>query len=127
VESSEDVIMGKTPDGTITSWNRSAERLYGYTAAETIRQPITLLCSPGVPDEIPQILEHLVRGEHIEQYETQRLRKDGTCVDVSLTISPIRDPSGRIIGVSKIARDIEEELREPSPASQEVIRTRLPR
>jgi PAS domain S-box-containing protein len=118
VESSEDAIIGKTLDGTITSWNRSAERLYGYTVAEAIGQPITLLCSPDVPDEISQILERLVRGERIEQYETQRLRKDGTCVDVSLTISPIRDPSGRIIGASKIARDITERTRAEQAVQQ---------
>jgi PAS domain S-box-containing protein len=111
VDSSEDAIIGKTLDGTITSWNRSAERLYGYTAAEAIGQPITLLCPSDVPDEIPKFLERLARGERIEHYETQRLRKDGSRVDVSLTISPIRDPSGRTIGASKITRGITESKR----------------
>jgi PAS domain S-box-containing protein len=106
VESSDDAIIGKTLDGTITSWNRGAERLYGYTAAEMIGQPITLLCPPDIPDEIPRILARLSRGERIEHYETQRLCKDGTRVDVALTISPFRDSTGRIIGASKIARDI---------------------
>jgi PAS domain S-box-containing protein len=111
VDSSEDAIISKTLDGTITSWNRSAERLYGYTAQEVIGQPITLLCPPDIPDEIPRILQRLARGERIEHYETQRLRKDGSRVDVSLTISPIHDPSGRIIGASKITRDITERKR----------------
>jgi PAS domain S-box-containing protein len=106
VESSDDAIIGKTLEGTITSWNRGAARLYGYTAAEAIGQPITLLGSPDVPDEIPRLLERLSRGEHIEHYETQRVCKDGTRIDVSLTISPIQDSTGRVIGASKIARDI---------------------
>jgi two-component system NtrC family sensor kinase len=111
VESSADAIIGKTLDGIIMSWNRSAERLYGYTAAEAIGQPITRLSPPDIADEIPRLLERLARGERIEQYETQRLRKDGTRVDVSLTISPIRDPAGQIIGASTIARDITERRR----------------
>jgi PAS domain S-box-containing protein len=106
VESSDDAIIGKTLDGIITSWNRGAERLYGYTAAEVIGQPITLLCPPDVPDEMPRLLERLARGEHIKHYETQRLCRDGTRVDVSLTISPIRNDAGQIIGASKIAHDI---------------------
>ena len=111
VESSEDAIIGKTLDGRITSWNRSAEHLYGYTAAEALEQPIALLCPPEMPDEIPVLLERLARGERIAHYETQRVRKDGTRLDVALTISPIRDRTGRIIGASKIARDITERKR----------------
>jgi PAS domain S-box-containing protein len=106
VDASEDAIIGKTLEGIITSWNRGAERLYGYTAAEAIGQSITFLIPPDIPDELPQILERLQRGERIEQYETQRVRKDGTRLDVALTISPIRDGQGRIIGAAKIARDI---------------------
>jgi PAS domain S-box-containing protein len=111
VESSEDAIIGKTLDGRITSWNRSAEHLYGYTAAEALGQPITLLCPPEVPDEIPALLERLARGERVTHYETQRVRKDGTRLDVALTISPIRAPTGQIIGASKIARDVTERKR----------------
>jgi PAS domain S-box-containing protein len=118
VDSSEDAIIGKTLDGTITSWNRSAERLYGYTAAEAIGQPISLLCPFDISDEIPHILERLRRGERLEHYETQRLRKDGSRVDVSLTISPIHDPSGQIIGASKIARDITEPRRAQQAVQQ---------
>ncbi len=106
IESSDDAIIGKTLEGIITSWNRGAERLYGYTAAEVLGKPIAFLVPPDSPDEIPQILERLKRGERIDHYETRRLHKEGTQLDVSLTISPIRDASGRIIGASKIARDI---------------------
>jgi PAS domain S-box-containing protein/excisionase family DNA binding protein len=108
VESSHDAIIGKTLDGIITSWNPAAERMYGYTAAEAVGQPITLICPSNQVDEIPKILERLKRGERIEHYETVRRRKDGRLLHVSLTISPIRDRSGRIIGASKIARDITE-------------------
>src|SRR5205809_4281572 len=111
VESSDDAIIGKTLDGRITSWNRGAERLYGYTAAEALGQSITLLIPPGLPDELPGILERLMRGERIEHYETQRVCKDGTHIEVSLTISPIRDSTGRIIGASKIARNITDRKR----------------
>jgi len=111
VDSSDDAIIGKTLEGRITSWNRGAERLYGYTAADVLGQPIALLIPPDMPDELPAILERLRRGERIEHYETQRLRKDGTRREVSLTISPIRDSAGRIIGASKIARDITDRKR----------------
>jgi PAS domain S-box-containing protein len=111
VESSDDAIIGQTLDGRITSWNRGAEYLYGYTASEAIGQSIALLCPPEISDEIPALLERLARGERIAHYETQRVRKDGTRLDVSLTISPIRESTGRIVGVSKIARDITERKR----------------
>jgi PAS domain S-box-containing protein len=104
VESSEDTILGTTLEGRITSRNRGTERLYGYTAAETMGQPLALLCPPEIPDESPQLLARLQHGEHIVHYETQRLRKDRTRRDVSL--SPIRDETGRLIGASKIARDV---------------------
>ena len=106
VDSSEDAIIGQTLEGVITSWNQGAERLYGYTAAEMLGQPLALLIPPDAPDELPQLLARLQRGERIAQYETQRVRKDGTPLHVSLTISPIRDHTGRIVGASKIARDI---------------------
>ena len=106
VDSSDDAIIGQTLEGVITSWNHGAERLYGYTAAEAIGQPIGILVPPIWLDEIPQILARLKQGECVDHYETQRVRKDGTHLDVSLTISPIRDSTGRVIGASKIARDI---------------------
>jgi PAS domain S-box-containing protein len=108
VDSSEDAIIGQTLEGIITSWNRGDERLYGYTVSEVLGQSTTLLCPPDLPNESPQILARLQRGERIVHYETQRQRKNGTRLDVSLTISPIRDSAGRIIGASKIARDITE-------------------
>jgi len=106
VESSDDAIISKTLEGIITSWNRAAERLYGYTAAEMIGQPIARLIPPDLADDFPMIMTRLRRGECIEHYETQRLARDGTRIDVALTISPLRDHTGQIIGASKIARDI---------------------
>ena len=106
VDSSDDAIIGHTLEGIITSWNRGAERLYGYSPEEVIGQPLTLLVPPDLSDDLPHLLECLQRGERIDHYETQRLHKDSTRLKVSLTISPIRDSAGRIIGASKIARDI---------------------
>jgi PAS domain S-box-containing protein len=106
VESSDDAIIGKTLDGVVTSWNAGAERIFGHTAEEAIGRHISLLVPPRQRDEIPSILERIRRGERIASYETKRCRKDGTVIDVSLTISPIKDDAGRIIGVSKIARDV---------------------
>jgi PAS domain S-box-containing protein len=106
VDSSDDAIIGHTLEGIITSWNRGAEQLYGYSPEEVIGQPLTLLVPHDLSDDLPHLLERLQHGESIDHYETQRLHKDGTRLDVSLTISPIRDSAGRIIGASKIARDI---------------------
>jgi PAS domain S-box-containing protein len=111
VESSDDAIVSKTLDGIVTSWNRSAERLFGYAAAEMIGRPISLLAPAGREDEMPAILERIRRGERIERLETVRRRKDGSLVEVSLTISPIRDARGRLAGASKVARDITERRR----------------
>jgi PAS domain S-box-containing protein len=111
VESSDDAIVSKTLDGIVTSWNRSAERLFGYAAAEMIGRPIALLAPAGREDEMPAILERIRRGERIERLETVRRRKDGSLVEVSLTISPIRDARGRLAGASKVARDITERRR----------------
>ena len=106
VDSSEDAIIGKTLEGLITSWNQGAERMYGYTANEIIGQPIALLAPPDRPDEVPDILARLARGEAIENYETLRVRRDGQVIPVSLAILPLSDLSGAIIGASTIARDI---------------------
>ena len=111
VQSSEDAIIGKTLDGTITSWNPAAERLYGWTAAEVVGRPITMLVPPDRLTELGGSIDRLRRGERVSHHETVRVRKDGTRVDVSLTISPIRDAAGRLIGASKIARDITERKR----------------
>jgi PAS domain S-box-containing protein len=106
VDSSDDAIISKDLDGRITSWNRAAERLYGYTAAEAVGKSIFVVVPPDRRDEEKQILERLQRGERVDHFETTRRRKDGTVMNVSLTISPLRNNEGEIIGASKIARDI---------------------
>jgi PAS domain S-box-containing protein len=106
VESSDDAIVSKTLDGIIVSWNGGAERLFGYSAREAIGSPITLIIPPELREEELRILERLRRGERIDHFETVRVDKNGRRIDISLTISPIRDGSGRIIGSSKVARDI---------------------
>jgi PAS domain S-box-containing protein len=106
VESSDDAIISKDLNGIITSWNRAAEQLFGYTAEEAVGKFITLLIPPDRHNEEPIILERIRRGERIDHYETVRQRKDGSLLDISLTVSPIRDDLGNIIGASKIARDI---------------------
>ncbi len=111
VEGSNDAIIGKTLDGVITSWNKSAERIYGYLASEAIGRPIAILAPPELQDELRKILERIKRGESIEHLETTRLRKDGSQVSVSLTISPIKNNTGEITGASGIARDITEQKR----------------
>ena len=110
VESSADAMIGKTLDGVITSWNAGAERMYGFTAEEVVGRNIALLI-PEWRDELPGLLHRVSNGERIEQYETERLRKDGTIVDVSVTISPIRDRSGAIVGASTVTRNISERKR----------------
>jgi PAS domain S-box-containing protein len=111
VESSDDAIIGKNLDGIISSWNKSAERLFGYTAAEAIGQHITLIIPPERLDEESMIIEQLRRGQRVDHFETIRMRKDGTPLNISLTISPIRDSTGRVVGASKVARDITERRR----------------
>ncbi|HYH83261.1 MAG TPA: PAS domain S-box protein, partial [Longimicrobium sp.] len=111
VASSEDAIFSKALDGTVQSWNAGAERLYGYTAAEMVGSSITRLAPPGREDEIPAILARIARGERVSSFETVRLRRDGTPVEVLLAISPLPGPDGRVIGASTIARDITERKR----------------
>src|SRR5262245_3607419 len=106
VESADDAIISKTLDGIVTSWNRAAEQIFGYTAEEMIGQPITRIFPPENQDEEPAILARIRLGDRIEHYETRRVRKDGRIIDISLTVSPIRDQRGTIIGASKVARDI---------------------
>jgi PAS domain S-box-containing protein/diguanylate cyclase (GGDEF)-like protein len=111
VESSEDAIVGKTLDGLITSWNAGAVKLFGYEIEEAIGRPIALILPPERLDEEASILERLRRGERVTHFETERRRKDGSLVEVSLSISPILDSQGRVVGASKIARDITERKR----------------
>jgi PAS domain S-box-containing protein len=111
VDSSDDAIISKGLDGIITSWNKSAERLFGYTAEEVIGQSITILIPPDRLAEEPEIIARLKKGERVDHFETIRRRKDGSLIDISLTISPVRDVRGNIIGASKVARDITESKR----------------
>jgi PAS domain S-box-containing protein len=109
VESSDDVIVSKTLDGIITSWNRGAERVLGYTADEMIGQHVSKIMPPDVLEDTHKILGRIRRGEKVDHYETRRQRKDGQIIDVSLTVSPIRDATGKIVGASKIGRDISQQ------------------
>ncbi len=111
IESSGDAVIGKTLDGIITSWNRSAERLYGYMADEAIGRPITFLVPDGLSGEISGLLDRIRRGETVGPYETTRVRKGGERVQVSLTVSPILDDAGRVSGASAVARDITDRKR----------------
>src|SRR5262249_8852137 len=106
VDSTDDAIISKDLNGRILSWNAAAERLFGYKPEEIIGKSVQLLLPAGRADDFFSILDRVRRGERIAQYETIRKRKDGSLVEVSLTVSPIRDKSGKIIGASKIARDL---------------------
>ena len=118
VDSSNDAIIGKSLEGIVESWNPGAARLYGYSAAEVIGRHISLLAPPDRVDEPDRIIERIRRGELIAHFETVRVRKDGSSVDVSLAISPIRDSTGRIVGAATIARDITEQARARQAAEQ---------
>jgi PAS domain S-box-containing protein len=111
VDSSDDAIVSKNLEGIITSWNQGAQRIFGYTPEEVIGKPITILIPPDRQDEETTILARIGSGERIRHFETIRRRKDGTLFDVSLTVSPVRNRAGRIVGASKIARDITERKR----------------
>src|SRR5246127_2774211 len=111
VVSSDDAIISKTIEGRITSWNAGATRIFGYEASEMIGEPILRLIPPELHHEEKEILARLQRGERIDHYETVRVAKDGRRVDVSLTVSPLRDRSGRVVGASKVGRDITERKR----------------
>lgn len=130
VESSEDAIIGKSLAGMITSWNAGAEKIFGYSAAEMIGQSITQLLPDHAQNEEPEILAKIRRGERISNYDTQRLRKDGTLVDLSINVSPVRDSQGTLIGASHIARDIrdrkqiETELRQAKTAAEAANRAK---
>jgi PAS domain S-box-containing protein len=111
VESSQDAIFSKDVNGIITSWNAGAERLYGYTPEEVIGKSVSILAPPDHPDEVPQIMARLANGERIQQYRTQRIRKDGKRLTVALSISPLCDEHGRFVGASTIAQDVTAQLR----------------
>jgi len=127
VESSDDAIVGKTTEGIILTWNKAAERLFGYRAEEAVGRPITIVIPPDRLDEERRILANILRGERMTHYETVRMTRDGRRFHVSLTISPIRDASGRIVGASKVARDIsaqkkaEQDLREADRKKDEFL------
>lgn len=106
VESSDDAIISKDLNGIVTSWNQGAERIFGYTAAEMVGKPLSILMAPDRLDEMPRILDKIRGGDRVRHYETRRRRKDGLLIDVALTVSPVRNAAGRIVGASKIARDI---------------------
>jgi PAS domain S-box-containing protein len=109
VESTDDAIIGKTLEGVITSWNPAAERIYGYSKQEVIGHPISLLLPPGTSNDIPDLMKRIQQGERISHYETIRRKKNGERITVSLTISPIKDETGMIVGASTIARDVTEQ------------------
>lgn len=111
VESSDDAIISKTLDGMIVTWNEGATRTFGFSPEEAIGRPITILIPPDRLDEEPAILARLRQGERIDHFETVRRRKDGTLIDISLTVSPVRNAAGEIVGASKIARDISQQKR----------------
>lgn len=129
VESSDDAIVSKDLKGIITSWNAGAQRIFGYTAEEAVGRPVSMLAPPDRLDEMPQILSKIKMGQRVEHYETRRRTKSGRVIDVALTVSPIHDSEGRIVGASKIARDIterriaEEERAVLLPREQEARRT----
>ncbi len=116
VDSSEDAVISESVDGLITRWNRGAQKIYGYSAEEMLGKRVTLLAPPGREDEVPRLLARLRQGEHIEHFETVRRRKDGRDIDVSITVSPIYDSLGNMVGTSKVARDISERKRLESAA-----------
>jgi PAS domain S-box-containing protein len=122
IDSSDDAIVGKTLEGIITSWNRGAEQMFGYSAAEAIGHHITLIIPPELHAEEDDVLAHLRRGEKIDHFETVRQTKDGRRLNISLTVSPIRDGHGRIIGASKVARDITARKRADEEREQLIAR-----
>lgn len=131
VESSDDAILGKTLDGTVVSWNQGAARMYGYPSDEIVGRPISVLVPQERQDELSHFFKKIAQGEHIERYETVRIRKDGTRLEVSITVSPIKDTSGNIVGASTIARDItnqkkaEETLRMANAYNRSLIEASL--
>jgi PAS domain S-box-containing protein len=127
VEASDDAIIGKTLDATIVSWNKGAEKIYGYKSKEILGQSISVLIPPGQPDELPAIMKRLQRGQYIQSYETTRVHKDGHAIDVSVTISPVKNKAGKVVGGAVVARDITEHKQAESALrlSEERLRVAL--
>ncbi|MGH9646302.1 MAG: PAS domain S-box protein [Bryobacteraceae bacterium] len=125
VESSNDAIISKDLNGTITSWNRAAERIFGYSPEEAIGRPISMIAAPERVDEMPGILERIRNGERIGHYETVRQARDGRRLHISLTVSPVRNREGQIVGASKVARDITEQVRVRTQLAEERERLRV--
>ena len=124
VESSDDAIWSKNLEGTITSWNRGAEKLYSYAASEIIGQQVTILASADRQDEIAGIMEKVARGESVDHLETVRVTKDGRRIDVSVTVSPIKDVYGKFVGAATIARDITASKKGPGRSNRTAGGTR---
>ncbi len=124
VECSSDAIIGKTIDGIVTSWNPGAEAIYGYSAQEIVGHPVSIVIPPDRRDEYETILEKIRHGQRISQYETERLRKDGQIVSVSLSVSPVKDKAGNLVGVSTITRDITERKRTEAALQESEARFR---
>ena len=120
VESSDDAIITKNSNGIITSWNSGAERIYGYRAVEVIGRPVSILIPPGHSDEVPAILERIQHGESIHHYETVRARRDGELIHVSVSISPVKDEAGVVVGASTVARDITAEVADRRGAQEKL-------
>jgi PAS domain S-box-containing protein len=127
VDASDDAIIGKTADGTIVSWNTGAEKVYGYKSEEALGRSISILIPPDHPDELPEIMTRLRRGEHIATFETTRIHKDGHPIDVSVTISPVKGRGGVVVGATAVARDItkQKETEEALRISEERFRVAL--
>ena len=119
VEYSRDAIISESLDGVIITWNRGAEAIFGYTAEEAVGQPIVMLAWPGYEDDMRELLRRIGREDAVERYETLRRHKDGRCLVVSLTLSPVRDDAGKLIGISKIARDITEQKQQEEQAQRQ--------
>ena len=121
IDSADDAIVSKDLDGVIMSWNPAAERMFGWTAAETVGRHITLIIPDDRRTEEDHILGSIHRGERVDHFETERMRKDGQRIEVSITVSPVKDGSGRIVGASKIARDMTERRRLESERDQLLV------
>jgi PAS domain S-box-containing protein len=111
VESSDDAIISKGLDGVIRSWNKGAERIFGFSPEQAVGQHVSLLIPDDRLDEEPGIIERIRKGERIDHYETIRRRRDGTLINVSLTVSPVKNPAGQVVGASKVARDVTDKVR----------------
>ena len=121
---SDDAILSKTIEGIITHWNRGAERLYGYATEEAIGQSVSFIMPPELPDELSKVLAQIRQGQHVDHYETVRIRKDGRRIEVSVTVFPIQDRSGQVVGAASIARDITEQRElEAARREQDTLRS----